>query len=198
VQPGMPGRPPRPNAKSLLAGLIRCASCLHAMAKAQTRVARGRRKGMVRHAYCCSALQARGRCSAPAYVSMDAIDDFVTAKFFDLLETRQSANRPTTLVANSFAEPTTAGLEDLDLGDAVSWNVFARSARAAKFAELPPLTDLRRAWPSMPCSLRRRCLAAAFDAILVSKGRRQLENRVRVLAAGDLCDQTYAGSLAES
>jgi hypothetical protein len=198
VQPGMPGRPPRPNAKSLLAGLIRCASCLHAMAKAQTRVARGRKKGMLRTAYCCRALHGRGRCPAPAYVSMDAIDAFITEKFFGFLERREGANRPTSPWASGFAEPKTTGLEDLETGDTVSWGVLARSVRAAKLLELPPIEDVRQAWPSMPCSLRRTYLAAVFDAILVTKGRRQLESRVRVLAAGDLCDQTYGGSLAES
>jgi len=213
VQPGMPGRVPRPNAKSLLAGLIRCASCLHAMTGQHSRVMRGPHAGTYRYAYCCRSLHGRGRCPAPAYVSMDAIDAVVTEKFFRVLETRDSAKRQIQLREDLPESPPDLGDQSLQMthaqdalmgnesttspscqeglktGDAVSWSVFARRARAAKLAGLPPLEDVRRAWPSMPCSLRRTYLAAVFDGVFVAKGRRQLENRVRLVLAGDLFDQ---------
>jgi hypothetical protein len=93
VQPGMPGRAPRPGAKSLLAGLIRCAGCGHAMTKAQSPILRGPRKGMLNVAYSCRNRHARFRCPAPAFVSMNAIDLFVTDRFFELRSTRWCCQR---------------------------------------------------------------------------------------------------------
>ncbi len=212
VQPGMPGRAPRANAKSLLAGLIRCAGCSHAMAKTQ-RGAQGEHKGLMRNSYCCRGLTGRGRCPAPAYVAMGALDAFVTEKFFDLLAIRERREADcaeldaaahnelvdTSVRGNARAEgsPGVGAIphQASTMDDGLSWSAFARHVRAAQLAQLPPREELRQVWASAKCSVRRTYLASVFDAVIVAKGRRQLENRVRLVLADDLLEQAYAADL---
>jgi DNA invertase Pin-like site-specific DNA recombinase len=198
--------PPRGSARSLLAGLIRCASCRYALSSENAPRAHGSRQ----HRYRCPRTSASGRCPAPVSVAANDIEPYVERLFFEALDSRapervfrrgQVRRRERELGA---AEAALAAFrDDARVGELLDADEFVRGlgsrkarvdearrelafARAAE--EAPPVESahvLRKQWRSMPVEDRRLRLAQAIDCVVVRRGRMPIADRCHPFMKGE-------------
>lgn len=187
---------------ALLAGILRCESCRHAL-KAKTI------SGSDAKVYRCARVHSTGTCPAPATISSRVIEPYVERLLLD--ESAGRSYRPEQLTGeieqaeravdearaelHAFAadeeilkvgrEAYLAGLEArqarLDDAEQRRGGLYAEDAQA-----LPSGVQMRELWPTLTTADKRLLLGSVFDAIVVRPlGRVAVERRIVPLYAGE-------------
>jgi DNA invertase Pin-like site-specific DNA recombinase len=187
---------------SLLAGILRCESCRHAL-KPKTL------SGKDSKVYRCPRTHSSGTCPAPATIYASVAEPYIEALLLD--ESADRSYRPEQLTSeieqaerdvdqaraelHAFAsdqgiiaigrEAYITGLEArqarLDEAEARRRDLYAENASA-----LPSTAQLRELWPSFTTAEKRLVLGSVFDAIIVRPlGRVPVERRLVPLYAGE-------------
>lgn len=191
-----------PNTTALLAGLLRCESCRHAL-KAKTITGSGAK------VYRCSRVHSSGTCPAPATIYATVAEPYIERLLLE--EGADRSYRPEQLTSeieeaertvdaaraelHAFAadeaiiaigrEVYIAGLEArqarLDEAESTRRGLYAEDAQA-----LPSVAQLRDLWPTLTVPEKRLVLGSVFDAVVVRPGgRAPVETRLVPLFAGD-------------
>lgn len=198
---GRPSDTPWRERKSLLAGMIRCANCRHALTGG----------GSV--AYFCHGRHASGRCSRAASIRQERANAFVVEQFFGKLgelagvadladrEIDRLRQRIVTAEAEIAAWSETVGV--MDVGRDVfaagleqrvtAADVARRAYRDAvlnrpRHEDLPDEVTLRQVWPSLSVAEQREMLSAGIECIFLRSGRGAVEDRLHICWAGDRPD----------
>ncbi len=187
---------------SLLAGILRCESCRHAL-KAKTITGSGAK------VYRCSRVHASGTCPAPATIYATVADPYVERLLLDdsagrtyapeqLTNEIEQAERDVDAARaelHAFAadeailrvgrEAYIAGLEArqtrLDHAEERRRGLYSEGAQ-----QLPSGVQLRELWPTLTTAEKRLLLGSAFDAIVVRPlGRVPVEQRLIPLYTGE-------------
>jgi DNA invertase Pin-like site-specific DNA recombinase len=192
----------RSNTPALLAGILRCESCRHAL-KAKTLT------GSNAKVYRCSRNHASGTCPAPATIYATVAEPYVEQLLLEAAKATRTL-RPEQLTrkleqAERAVEAAQAELHAFATDEgilALGRDVFvagleARQARLDEaetrrrdlFAEdastLPSSTQVRELWPTFSTAEKRLVLERAFDAIVVRPlGRVPVEQRLIPVYAG--------------
>lgn len=187
---------------ALLAGILRCAGCRHAL-KPKKDSSTGQK------VYRCNRTHAGGTCPTPATIYASVIEPYIENVL--LTEVASRSYRPRTetkaiasaereaeqasaelqawvtdesilgLGREMYLEGLQARQQRLEAAEARRRELFSESATA-----LPSRTELRHLWPTLTREERRKLIASAFDAIVViPNGRRPIEERVVVIGRGD-------------
>lgn len=193
--------PTRSRAPFLLAGILRCAGCRHAMQGTYT--SRGVR------IYRCTRRHAGGRCSAPARVAAADIEPRVLAAFWQLIgeiavtpDDSEAVERVAELEGQlEAAERRLTEVKSPEAQEAwgadwfaiVSQRRHARDETAAALgqarAELPAMTDtsglvtLQERWSQLTTAEQREALAIALDCVALH-GSRAGNHEFAIFAAG--------------
>jgi DNA invertase Pin-like site-specific DNA recombinase len=191
----------RSAAPFLLAGILRCAGCRHAMQGTYT--SRGVR------IYRCTRRHAGGRCQAPARVPADEIEARVLLAFWqlideiavapddtDAIERVHELERELEAAERRLAEVKSPAAQEAwgsDWFGVVSQRRHERDEAAAALgrvrAELPTESDtdelvtLREHWPRLSSAEQRAALAIALDCVAL-RGSRDGNREVAIFAAG--------------
>ncbi len=181
--------------QTLLAGLVRCGGCCHALGHSRYST-RLNPSGSQRR-YHCHGHFSGGACTAPAYSAATALEHAVVEAFLAQLQARRPRRDLDT--ALRAAEQRLAAADVLAhshpgwrsaYSDTADGAVAAARAevlalwRKRQLAQLPSAASLRRSWPGMSQSERRQVLCFALDAVIVFRGRQPIEERIRLLFAG--------------
>lgn len=186
-------------APALLAGLVRCQACGHAMPRgASGRVA----------VYACSRVHSLGACPAPAAVTVRLLDAHVEAAVMGRLElvaaepveggeadaAAAAVERARGELAAFLVALEAAGMPAAEAGEAIRARRDAVAAaegrleRARLGAGLPGLVTAAGAWAGLEAGERAHVLGGLLEAVVVraaGRGRRvALAERVRVIEAG--------------
>lgn len=201
-------RPPRTKRPPpLLAGLVRCASCGHAMSRAGNPT------------YICHRRHSAGACPAPAAIAIPRLDDHVeriALAELGQLHARAADTRKATDDAREqlrHAERELAAYLEGTAAAGLAPNQFAAGARARReavdrarekvastFANPSSLVDGDPValWPSLGPEHRNRLLRGLIEGVIVAavgRGRRvAVEHRARVIAHGAGIITTYPGA----
>ncbi len=203
-------RPPRTNdAPALLAGLVRCAGCGHAMT-------RGNQGGAF--VYSCHGRSSAGLCPAPAAIMMHRLDEYVEPIALrelsrlkasghhhdrDIEQARDMLGRAERELSAYLASVSAA-----DVGE----DAFREGARLRRAAVEDARTTLARLLAARPAHIeadpvefwknadshrRNRLLRGLIEAVVVARSGRgrvvPVKDRVRILKHGAGIVQTYAG-----
>jgi DNA invertase Pin-like site-specific DNA recombinase len=196
--------PERSGDGALLAGLIRCSACGYPLSRASDG-ARGYSN------YRCRARHAAGLCPSPARISIARADDYVISAFLEWVEQQrievESSTRgdvvETAVLHLDSAEQELVAYRDANLISVIGQQAYVAGltgrqrtldqARAqlddARRTTLPlPVQDIPGLWPDATTAERRRFLAAAIDAVIVSRatrpGRAAFHERIGILWRG--------------
>jgi len=174
-----------PDGGALLAGIVRCAGCGHAL----TRVAGGRRGY---RNYKCRKRNSDGVCAAPAGISVARADAHVESEFFAWLEReplRLGSKSADAALEEAVAAAEAAEAELVAYRDGSLISVIGRDAYVAGLSERQqrvddarrrlgeanasaPLSvehrDLRAVWPNLEVRERRHLLASVIEKIAVT------------------------------
>lgn len=189
---------------SLLAGLLRCEACGYVL-KPDTMSQRG----IKRRLYRCRTERSSGRCPEPASVLGSVIEPFVIDTFINGMRGMRAEG---TAMADDLvaAERTLAAAEAelaaylgavsaADVG-ATAFAAGARQRREAAdlaretcerareragLADLPLAADLEASWPDLGVADRNRLLRGGLDAVVLSRGRKPIEDRAVVFWKGE-------------
>lgn len=205
-------RASHPSAKTLLAGLVRCAGCCHVLGGSWMPLAGGR-LGNVINGYRCRQHFKAGDCPEPAWVLAREIEALVVETFFARLRTRRRkeidfATAETELrtierklgrlTASEHADSSGEAAEVASRVQSKHVELLALLRRDA-FNALPTLPALRTRWPTMAVAEQRAALSLAFDAVVVERGKASdLERRVHFINAGELPDYFPLGGAISS
>lgn len=183
-------------AKSLLAGLLRCAGCRYVMTFNGS-------------SYKCKRHHAAGSCPEPAQVREALIDALVIREFFAALGGERlvadvggggQVERLQAKLVAAEAELTAwrddQAILELDRGvyrDGLAARVQRRDRARVELErlldraapELPSLVELRERWPTLDTDARRHLLASAIDCVFLRRGRTGLPARVHVCWHGE-------------
>lgn len=184
---------------SLLAGVVRCASCSYGMQVMGTRA-----DGLLY--YRCRRVHGSGRCPAPASISMENLDAFVEREFLETIDNLvQVPGFDTAGDPDVEAEIEAAQLELDTFLDAAEISVLGadrynreagkRKARLDRAVEarrrsqrnaLPHVgySEVGGVWPQLSLAARRDVLHASLDAVFVKPAPRSH-------ASSDPADRTY-------
>ena len=191
-----------PNTIALLAGLLRCESCRHAL-KAKTITGTGAK------VYRCSRVHSSGTCPAPATVYATVAEPYIERLLLEggaersyrpeqLTSEIEQAERDVDAARSelhAFAsdeaiiaigrEVYIAGLEArqtrLDEAENRRRGLYADDAQA-----LPSVAQLRDLWPTLTIPEKRRVLGSVFDLVVVRPlGRVPVQERLVPVHAGD-------------
>jgi hypothetical protein len=190
----------------LLAGLVRCASCGHAMSRAGN------------PAYICHRRHSAGSCPAPAAIAMHRLDDHVeriALRELGHLHARAADTRKATDDAREqlrHAERELAAYLEGTAAAGLAPNQFAAGARARREAVDRAREEVAKAfanpsslvdgdpvalWPSLGPEHRNRLLRGLIEGVIVAsvgRGRRvDVARRARVIAHGAGIITTYPG-----
>ncbi len=191
--------------KSLLAGLVRCGSCGHALDR--------NRVGGSYLVYRCRGHSAAGKCAEPTSVMVATLDNLVTEWALSRLDAFRAeavhlAGASDDLRARlAVAASKRAAFEDPDyvavLGVQAATRALRRVdgevdeletqlagiVRSADVADLPDSVSAREHWPSLTVLERRMILTAMMQGVLVYRGktrRSPAADRVRVVWRGEI------------
>ena len=198
-----------PASRTLLSGLIRCAACGRIMAPRRVSNPAGSAEKTRLVAYACRQHWAVPVCPAPARAAAADVERLVVDHFFAALSARRQRKRTLAMLdarlkASALYLPYPADTRALHsaAGDRGQPTVTQPEAaqeetrgllqqlRRAAFLELPSATMLRKVWPQASLAGRRRVLAAAFDAVVIERGRpRDLEDRTQFIPAGEMASR---------
>jgi DNA invertase Pin-like site-specific DNA recombinase len=189
---------------ALLAGLIRCSGCGCVMSRAADG-ARGYEN------YRCYGRHSAGLCPTPARISLARADDYVTAAFLDWVERQRIAVESSPradAVETAVLRAESAEEELVIYRDANLISIIGQEAYVAGLAERQRTLDQARAqlddarrttlslptqdvpglWANATTAERRAFLAAAIDAVVVSRatrpGRAAFHERIGILWRG--------------
>lgn len=197
---------------SLLAGLLRCDGCGYVL-KPDTMSQRG----VKRRLYRCRTHRSSGRCPAPATVLGSVIEPFVVEALMAgvggmratgstltaaLREAEREADRAdaelasyltavsaSDVGADAFAAGARQRREVVDRAQAALYDLRER----AGVADLPRETELRADWSDMPVSDQNAVLRAAFDAIVIRRGRESIDEKTTIFWKGTAPTDTLRG-----
>jgi DNA invertase Pin-like site-specific DNA recombinase len=193
---------------TLLAGLVRCASCSHMLVSRWTRADPTREPYRV---YGCCGYHAASPCPAPAYISATQVEPYVIENCMDILRRRRRP--PTGELTRSQTTATEAAdalarYRDNDrlaamLGqEAFPAGIAIRAARlrqanlawadaTARVAlhDLPSVAQARRLLLTTDVLQRRELLSKIVDVVFVAPGRRHPERRVTLCPIGTAPDR---------
>lgn len=185
----------------LTSGLARCAACRHSLQPFVLRAA-GR---PVRHGYGCRRFSAAGPCPAPAVITAAKLEAYVVEQAFRILGRRRRPPRVLLAEAQTHAEMSARSLaryRDGRAAEVIDQELFlaglavrhqrhreallqlARAQLNVDLYDLPPVPELRAAWPTMTVFERRRLIARVIDGAFVTVGHAPAQDRVRVYRAG--------------
>lgn len=195
-------RPPRgSSAPALLAGLVRCAGCLHVMSRANTKVT----------VYACHRHSSAGECPAPAAITLRILDEHVEqialARLRWLRPRGETSDGPVdeARVALRDAERELAAFLKGVAAAGLGADQFVRAARDRRKAIEAARANLSRllagrlpasltgdpvaVWAALSVQKRNHLLGRLIEAVVVERsggrGRiRPVEDRVRVIAHG--------------
>jgi len=214
-------RPSRsPDRPAVLAGLLRCAGCRHAMGSFINR-----QRSETYRQYRCQRTYPAGRCPEPASIAASAgIEDHVTEAFFEavgrmaaepvrddgsLADLERAAAEAedalrmfrdderiiATLGADAFAEGLGHRRTTLD----AALDALGNARRELEDpSRLPSATDLRALWPSLDVEEKRRLLRLAVEAVFVRRGRGPVGERASVVLRGEGVEIPRAGGRARA
>ena len=205
AQFGAEVRVAHPSARTLLAGLIRCAGCCHVLGASWMPLSSGR-PGRQLNGYRCRQHFKGGHCPEPAWVLARDIEPLVIDRFFARLKSRRRraidfAPLEAELAAVeadygrlrseqrlfSTAQKTRIA-EAAEAVDAIH-NRLLDLVRRDAFQKLPLYSELRKTWPQMDIDQQRRAIGHAFDAVMIERGEAsQLQSRVYFIASGETPD----------
>jgi DNA invertase Pin-like site-specific DNA recombinase len=192
-------RPPRGKlGPALLSGIVRCAGCQHTMSPSVGR--RGER------IYRCSRRHAGGKCPEPAIISARLVEPYLERAVLEQIgDLRFSATERTRGIeeaeqALQAAETELAAYRDLNavaemgpiaymdgMRPRVEGVQKARRALAearSSVGPIPEAGDLAQLWPELTVDQRRRVLGGVLGVVWVRRGRGDVVDRVRIVAAG--------------
>lgn len=200
---------PSGSTAGMLSGILRCSGCSFALKPKMGKT----RHGKSRREYSCRPDKAAGRCPAPASVSAEPIEAFVTERFFsdygDLFASyhERSTERDDAEQDLAVARAELAAVVDGRLADALGGDDsedFLRIVRErreavegaeARLAELdddptalPDPTSLREDWENLTLQERRALIGSAYGAIFLRRAispREPAADRVRFFPVGD-------------
>jgi DNA invertase Pin-like site-specific DNA recombinase len=187
---------------SLLAGLLRCASCRHVLRLKRINNTDSK-------VYRCGKHHGSGTCPAPATISASVIEPYLETLLLDQVATR--AYRPEVEtraleeiereVENAEAELHAWVTDEaiLSLGrDIYVAGLNARQQRMEKTqarrrellsnaaTALPSRTELAALWPTLTNGEKRRLLSSAIDTVIIRpNGRRPVQERAVILLYGE-------------
>lgn len=185
-------RPRSQRPPALLGGIIRCAHCQGTM----TRSDRG---------YRCLSRKSRGRCTSPAWISIDVVEPYVEAIVLEHLEALrvEAVNVDSELHrlhrAVDQAEGELADFQEATSASGVGAEHFAKGlrmrvaaveaeraelARARGAADLGVIAEALDVWHSLDVGSRAQVLRSAIGVVWVRRGKGTEAERVRVIAAG--------------
>lgn len=190
-RPAVKGNPP-----ALLAGLVRCAGCGTTMSPSS--------RGTERD-YRCRPNKASWRCPEPALISRGLLDNHVESIVLGHLaggvaagavreadttqaeaalaaaEAELSEYQRAVSVSGVGAEHFAAGMRDR----VAAVETARRDLGQARVAQpTPALEEVESLWPALTVEERRQVLRGAIGVVWVRKGRRNVTERVRIVAAG--------------
>jgi site-specific DNA recombinase len=190
---------------SLLAGVLRCGGCGYVL-KPDTMKGRD---GSKLRLYRCRTERSSGRCPSPASVLGSVIEPFVV----DTMLTGLTGMRGKGAVLSNDLRAAEKALQRAERelatyleavsADDVGAEAFAAAARQrrdaadrartayekmrerAGLAELPRAVEVEAEWPNLSVAGRNRLVRAAFDAVVLSRGRLPIEQRAQVFWRGE-------------
>jgi DNA invertase Pin-like site-specific DNA recombinase len=192
---------------ALLSGLLRCGGCGYTL-KPDSMLARDGEKLRL---YRCRTERSSGRCPEPASTLGRVIEPFVISQFFAHIGTKHGEGTPTGAELEAAEQALirarseeAAYLDSQRLGiETVGAEAFWEGARVrrervheaeqehdrlrdqAGLVEVLASADLEQDWPDLSVVEQRQILTAAFDAIVLSRGRVPIEDRTRVVWRGE-------------
>jgi DNA invertase Pin-like site-specific DNA recombinase len=209
-EPRMVGRHSPHRHATVLGGLVRCASCGHALHSCFEAPSRHRQRF-----YGCAGASAAGRCPSRAWISARLLEPFVEAAFFTHLRRRRPNARLAALrrdlekaqvaIVRYRDEPrilATLGPERFADGLAKRIEVeqhillsidaeLARNAAVGRTAE-----EWESLWPDLSVEERRDAMAEQIECVFVARGRRSVSDRVFICERGDQIFRTPRGKAA--
>jgi site-specific DNA recombinase len=180
---------------TLLAGLMRCASCRYSL----TSQTEKRKTIAPRAKYACVARSPHGVCEGPVAIHGSEVEDLVVETFFDLYEAspqrRQASSISRARAEEKLAEAERrlAALDAEGSHEAGAWSragdevtkARLRVVELARSTLLPPPAKLRRIWPGLSVVERRRILGLQIDAVILRLDRGLgLEDRLLIVPFG--------------
>jgi site-specific DNA recombinase len=192
-------KPPRGKlGPALLSGIVRCAGCQHTMSPSVGR--RGER------IYRCARRHAGGKCPEPAIISARLVDPYVErAALEEIGDLRFSAKERSRGIEQAereleAAETELAAYRDLnavaEMGPAAFMEGMRPRVEAVQNARkalaeargsvgpIPEAGDLAELWPELTVEQRRQILGSVLGAVWVRRGRGDVADRVKIIAAG--------------
>jgi hypothetical protein len=188
---------------TLLAGLVRCASCSHMLVSRWVHPSPTREPYRV---YGCCGYHAASPCPAPAYIAATQIEPYVIENCMDILRRRR---RPpagelarTQRVATEAADALARYRDNDRLAAMLGQEAFLAglTIRAARLREanlawadatarvalhgLPYVAEARRLLVTTDVLQRRELLSKIVDVVFVAPGRRHPERRVTLCPTG--------------
>jgi hypothetical protein len=189
---------------TLLAGLLRCASCSHMLVSRWVHPQGGKRPPF--RVYGCTGYHAASPCPDPAYISAMHIEPYVVQNCMEILRRRRRpptgelarAEEAATDARNALARyrdndrlAVMLGQEAFLAGIAIraahlqEANLAWADAKArVSLHELPSVAEARRLLVTTDVLQRRELLSKIVDCVFVAPGRRHPERRVTLCPTG--------------
>ncbi len=191
--------------KSLLAGLVACGACGHALDRNTV--------GGKYLVYRCRAHSAEGDCREPTSVMVATLDEYVTEAALARLDSfRAKAVQADDATGGlrarlAAAVAKRAPFEDADYVAVLGMQAARRAlvrvdkeiealeselanvTRSANAADLPDAASAREHWPSLTVPERRQILSAMIEAVFVNRGdtrRTPVQDRANLVWAGEI------------
>jgi len=194
--------------RALLAGIIRCQGCGHAMTRSVTVTKYGRYES-----YSCSKQHSAGMCPAPASVLSSIVHPYVEAAALtklaaidadpisdgsDIIELRQELTDAETELAAYLTAVSAADIGPEAFNEGASIRrariIEAKTAvQAAENTDLAATEEVLKLWPTLNEEHRNRVLCGLLEAVVVKRGKIPAAEKIRVFGHGAGILPAYKG-----